>query len=61
MVRISVLLNHVSEALLSLVNFGLKNEAWNEGWESLKFSPVFHQEPICFQSLKQGFFSFLFT
>lgn len=31
MVRNSMCLNHVSAALLSLVNFGLKNETWDRG------------------------------
>ena len=50
-------LNHVSAALLRLVNSGLKNEAWDTGRESARLSNVFQWEPICFQSLKHGFFS----
>ena len=34
-----------------------KNEAWDTGRESARLSNVFQWEPICFQSLKQGFFS----
>ena len=40
-----------------LLTLAQKNEAWDTGRESARLSNVFQWEPICFQSLKQGFFS----
>lgn len=40
-VRSGLFLNHVSAALLHLVNSGLKNEAWDIGRESARLSNVF--------------------